>query len=63
MKGTFKRMDYEKRKGGRVRWKTPVVYESKIMEKEGLIKKIKPLTWEITEKGRQYYEEHKETQA
>ncbi|MGC8743087.1 MAG: winged helix-turn-helix domain-containing protein [Verrucomicrobiia bacterium] len=59
MKGVLKSADFEPLKSGEIRWKNTAKWERHSMVKEGLLSDQSPVgIWEITEKGRQYYESH-----
>lgn len=63
MRGILKKIDYDKLPSGvDTRWSNAAMWERQEMVDERLLKPAKESgrgIWEITEKGRKYYEEHK----
>ena len=63
MRDVLKKVDYEKLPSGvDTRWSNAAMWERMSMVDEGLLKPAKESgrgLWEITDKGRKYYEEHK----
>ena len=61
MKDKLTSIDYEKLLSGTdVRWMNTAKWERNIMKNEGLLKKDSPSgTWEITDKGRDYYSKNR----
>jgi len=63
MRGILKGVDYEKLPSGMdTRWSNAVMWERQEMVDEGLLKPARESGrgfWEITEKGKRYYEKHK----
>ena len=60
MSSVLNRYDFDRLKNGEERWKNTAQWARFEMVKEGLLSDSSPNgIWEITEKGRKYYEEHK----
>ncbi|MFH1788708.1 MAG: winged helix-turn-helix domain-containing protein [Candidatus Altiarchaeota archaeon] len=63
MRGILKKIDYDKLPSGMdTRWSNAAMWERQEMVDEGLLKPSRESgrgIWEITEKGKRYYEEHK----
>ncbi len=58
MKPHFEQSDYERHRSGEPRWRNSARWERQRMVEEGLLKKdSRRGYWEISEKGRQYYEQ------
>lgn len=64
MKGILKDIDYEKLpSGASIRWKNTAMWARNTMVRQGLLKPLEESghgIWEISDKGRKYYEENKD---
>lgn len=61
MKNTLKQIDYDKVSNGSARWENTAQWERFSMKEDGLLSSKSPRgIWEITDKGRQFFAEHKD---
>ncbi|MGC8769605.1 winged helix-turn-helix domain-containing protein, partial [Calditerrivibrio sp.] len=61
MKNTLNEYDYQSLSSGSKRWKNTAQWARNTMVNEGLLASNSPWgIWEITEKGRKFYEENRE---
>lgn len=62
IKGILKDVDYELLPSGiDIRWRNTAAWAKNTMKDQGLLKSVSPHgIWEISEKGREYYEQNKE---